>query len=70
MIVNDRQRLAITRTALSELPERTRTAFELHRLRGWTISAVAAELGLSVSRAWTLIRDACDHIDVLTGRSR
>ncbi|MCB1392628.1 MULTISPECIES: RNA polymerase sigma factor [unclassified Nitrobacter] len=66
--VYDRQKLALTRAALAELPERTRIAFEMHRLDEMTIAEVAAELGLSTSRVWSLIRDAYDHIDArLTG---
>jgi len=61
--VYDRQRLALTQAALAELPDRTRKAFELHRVDEMTIAAVAAELGLSVSRTWTLIRTAYEHID-------
>jgi RNA polymerase sigma-70 factor, ECF subfamily len=62
-IVYDRQRLALTQAALAELPVRTRKAFELHRMDEMTIAAVAAELGLSISRTWTLIRAAYEHID-------
>lgn len=62
-IAYDRQRLALTQAALAELPERTRRAFELHRMDEMTIAAVAAELGLSVSRVWTLIRTAYEHVD-------
>lgn len=66
--VYDRQKLALTQAALSELPERTRSAFEMHRVGEMTIAQVATELGLSTSRAWALIRDAYEHIDArLTG---
>ncbi len=61
--VYDRQMLALTQAGLAELPERTRKAFELHRMDEMTIAAVAAELNLSVSRTWTLIRTAYEHID-------
>jgi RNA polymerase sigma-70 factor (ECF subfamily) len=61
--VYDRQKLALTQAALAELPERTRAAFEMHRLGEMTIAEVAAELGLSISRTWSLIRDAYEHID-------
>ncbi|NDW07588.1 RNA polymerase sigma factor [Jiella pacifica] len=61
-IVYDRQRLAIVERALQELPEPTRRAFELHRLGERTMSEVAGELGLSVSRTWTLIRRAYLHL--------
>lgn len=60
--VYDRQRLALTAAALSELPERTRRAFEMHRLDEMTIAAIAAELELSISRTWSLIRDAYEHV--------
>lgn len=61
--VYDRQRLALTRAALAELPERTRKAFEMHRIEEMTIAEVAAELDLSISRTWSLIRNAYEHID-------
>ncbi len=61
-VVYDRQRLAITAAALAELPERTRRAFEMHRLSEKTISEAAQELGLSTTRTWALIRDAYRHI--------
>lgn len=66
--VYDRQKLALTKAVLAELPERTRMAFEMHRIDEMTIAEVAAELGLSTSRTWSLIRDAYEHIDArLTG---
>ncbi len=61
-LVYDKQRLAATQRAIEELPERTRKAFELHRLDEYTISEVAQEIGLSTTRTWTLIRDAYRHI--------
>ncbi|MGE0629086.1 MAG: RNA polymerase sigma factor [Hyphomicrobiaceae bacterium] len=62
VVVYNKQRLAATRAAIRELPERTRTAFELHRLDGLTITEVAERLDLSTTRTWTLIRDAYRHI--------
>ncbi|TCP86247.1 RNA polymerase sigma-70 factor (ECF subfamily) [Rhizobium sp. PP-CC-3G-465] len=62
-IVYDRQRLERTKMALAELPERTRRAFELHRLGELTIAETAATIGLSTTRTWTLLRDAYEHID-------
>lgn len=62
-IVYDRQRLALTKAALAELPERTRRAFELHRLGDLTIAETASAIGLSTTRTWTLLRDAYEHID-------
>lgn len=60
--VHSRQCLAQTQCALSELPERTRRAFELHRLGERTISEVARELGLSVGRTWALIQNGYRHL--------
>lgn len=61
-IVYDKQRLAIVDWALAELPERTRLAFERHRLGEKTLAEVAEELGLSTTRTWGLIREAYGHI--------
>lgn len=61
-VVYDKQRLAATQRAIEELPERTRRAFELHRLDELTISDVAEKIGLSTTRTWVLIRDAYRHI--------
>lgn len=61
-VVYSRQYLAQVDLALAELPERTRRAFEMHRLGERTIVDVAEELGLSTGRTWTLIRDAYRHL--------
>lgn len=61
-IVYSRQCLAQTYEALGELPERTRLAFEMHRLGERTIAEVAEELGVSTTRAWSLIREAYRHL--------
>ena len=66
-IVYSRQCLLQTHQALSELPERTRLAFEMHRLNERTIAEVAEELGISTTRAWTLIRDAYRHLVLRIG---
>jgi RNA polymerase sigma-70 factor (ECF subfamily) len=60
--VYSRQCLVQTYAALNELPERTRRAFEMHRLGERTIAEVAEELEISTTRAWTLIRDAYRHL--------
>ncbi|MBK0032588.1 RNA polymerase sigma factor [Erwinia sp. S43] len=57
-----RQELEILHGALMELPEQTRRAFELYRLSDMTISEVADDLGLSISRTWTLIRRSYLHL--------
>jgi RNA polymerase sigma-70 factor (ECF subfamily) len=56
-----RQHLALVARALSELPERTRRAFELHRLDGHTHCAIASQLHISTSLVNILIHDALDH---------
>jgi RNA polymerase sigma factor (sigma-70 family) len=61
-IVYSKQCLVQTHQALSELPERTRLAFEMHRLGERTIAEIGEELGISTTRAWTLIRDAYRHL--------
>lgn len=61
-IVYSRQYLAQTRKALAELPDRTRIAFEMHRLGDKTIQEVADELGVSTSRAWKLVRNGYRHL--------
>ncbi|MGV6873101.1 RNA polymerase sigma factor [Pseudochelatococcus sp. B33] len=61
-LVYSRQCLAQVESALAELPERTRTAFEMHRLGEKTIAEVAEELGLSTGRTWGLIREAYRHL--------
>ncbi|MGQ4274036.1 sigma-70 family RNA polymerase sigma factor [Terrihabitans sp. B22-R8] len=63
----DRQLLKMTEDALAELPERTRIAFELHRLGEMTIIEVARRIGLSPTGTWGLIRDAYRHIVLRTG---
>ncbi|GEC17694.1 RNA polymerase sigma factor [Nitrobacter winogradskyi] len=60
--VYDRQRLQIVDKAMLELPEKTRRAFEMHRMGEKTMAEVAVELGLSTSRTWTLIRRAYRHL--------
>ena len=60
--IYDRQRLELTARALMAMPERTRRAFELHRIEGRTIAEVSAELSVSTSRGWALIHDAYRRI--------
>ncbi len=56
-----RQHLKLVVKAISELPERTRRAFELHRLEGQTHRAIAEELDISTSLVNILIHQAIDH---------
>lgn len=60
--VYSRQCLLKTYQALEQLPERTRIAFEMHRLGERTIAEVGEELGISTTRAWTLIHQAYRHL--------
>ena len=56
-----REELRIVAAALDELPERTRIAFEMHRLGGHTFHEIAGRLGISVSLAHKLVHDALAH---------
>ncbi len=56
-----RQQLHVVTRSLGELPERTRCAFELHRLQGRTLQSVAVELGISVALAHQLVHQALSH---------
>lgn len=52
------QLIAVLARTLTALPDRTRTAFILHRLEGVPQKEIAARLGLSPARIHTLIHDA------------
>lgn len=56
-----RQDLRIVSDALATLPERTRDAFELHRLGGLTQREIADRLGVSITLVNFMIRDAMTH---------
>lgn len=47
--------------ALAELPERTRLAFEMHRLGGFTLQQIAETLGVSTALVHQLVHDALAH---------
>jgi RNA polymerase sigma factor (sigma-70 family) len=53
-----RQELAAVQEVIDSLPERTRMAFEMHRLGGKTLQEVADHLDISVTRAHQLIKQA------------
>lgn len=57
----DREQLQVLAEALAELPERTRTAFVMHRLEGRSLQEVADHLGISVVRAHQLVKTALRH---------
>ena len=55
----DEMRLVLE--ALAELPERTRTALEMHRFQGAKLQDIASHLGISVGTAHALVVDALEH---------
>lgn len=65
-----RQELLRVSDALAELPDRTRQAFELHRLEGYPCREVAQKLGISVGLAHLLIAQAIDHCRQRAGRKQ
>lgn len=56
-----RDELRVIADALSELPERTRTAFTMYRLEGRTLQQIADHLGVSVVRTHQLVKEAILH---------
>ena len=56
--ISDINELQIVVDALEELPQRTRHAFEMHRLQGMTQKQIADELGVSPTLVNFMIRDA------------
>lgn len=59
--ITQQDELAAINRALEALPERTRLAFEMHRLGGFTLQQVAAHLNVSVSLVHQLVHDALRH---------
>jgi RNA polymerase sigma factor (sigma-70 family) len=53
-----RQELGRVMAAVADLPERTRIAFEMHRLGGFKLRQIAEHLGISVSMAQLLVVEA------------
>jgi RNA polymerase sigma-70 factor (ECF subfamily) len=56
-----RDELRTLAAALVELPERTRLAFNMHRIEGLPLREVADRLDISVSRAHQLVKTAMIH---------
>ncbi|MGE0626803.1 MAG: sigma-70 family RNA polymerase sigma factor [Hyphomicrobiaceae bacterium] len=56
-----RDELRLVMAAMAELPDRTRTALELHRFHGWKLKDIAAHLDISVGRAHSLVYDGLEH---------
>ncbi|WP_235720816.1 sigma-70 family RNA polymerase sigma factor [Magnetospirillum molischianum] len=57
-----RDHLRRVEAALSELPERTRKAFELHRFDGLSFLQIGQRLEVSAATAHRLVRDAMVHM--------
>lgn len=57
----DRNELEVVLAAITELPERTRTAFHMHRFQNATYAEIGAALGISQARAHNLVADAVAH---------
>jgi RNA polymerase sigma-70 factor (ECF subfamily) len=53
--------LRIVMAAMAELPPRTRRALEMHRFDGAKLKDIAAQLGISVALAHSLVHDGLDH---------
>jgi RNA polymerase sigma factor (sigma-70 family) len=56
-----RRQVQLLAEALAELPERTQIAFAMHRFGGHTLQAIAEHLGVSVTLAHQLVRNALTH---------
>lgn len=59
--VSQQNELEAISNALSRLPERTRLAFEMHRLGGMTLQEVGTRLGVSTALVHQLVHDALRH---------
>ncbi|WP_183030157.1 sigma-70 family RNA polymerase sigma factor [Altericroceibacterium spongiae] len=55
--------------ALEDMPERMRTAVEMHRLGAKKLKDIAAHLGISITTAHTLVLDGIEHCRAKTDRS-
>ncbi len=60
-IVAARDMLRALEAALAELPERTRSVFEMNRVGGHSPARIAAALGISERLVYLLLRDAMSH---------
>lgn len=60
-VADSRQRLALLRRCLTELPPRTREIFELNRIAGLTYGEIAARLGISESSVQKHLAQALYH---------
>ncbi len=58
-----REGLKLADAALAELPDRTRSAFDLRRVEGLSFQEIGVRLGVSNQRAHQLVRSALLHLD-------
>lgn len=56
-----RSELDLVLKAMAELPPRTRTALEMHRFAGKTLTEIATHLGVSVGTAHALVAEGIKH---------
>lgn len=56
-IANDKDNVRRLQEALQEMPPRTRSAFEMHRIQGLKLREVAAELKISLPMAHVLVME-------------
>ncbi|MFV0453929.1 MAG: sigma-70 family RNA polymerase sigma factor [Pseudomonas sp.] len=59
--LSSQDELRLIAEALAQLPERTRIAFEMHRLGGYTLQQIASHLNISVGLAHQLVHTALNH---------
>ncbi len=57
-----RDELRLVESALAELPDDVRRAFEMSRLGGFTLQQIADRLGVSVATAGRWTQDALSHV--------
>jgi RNA polymerase sigma-70 factor (ECF subfamily) len=56
-----REMIRMLELALAELPDRTRTVFEMNRVGGYSVEQIARSLDVSQSLVYSLLRDAMTH---------
>lgn len=62
MVALHKDELRLLREALTELPDRTRIAFEMHRLGDCKLREIAAVLKISTPMVQILVMDALQHV--------
>lgn len=60
-VVLARNELDFIRSALAELPERTRIAVEMHRFGGHKMADIARSMGISIGLVHALVADGIKH---------